>query len=40
MKIPKMNKLEYSEVSLYKLRLLSKGEESLIAARRDENVIG
>lgn len=31
-----MNKLEYSEVSLYKLRLLSKGEESLIVTRRDE----
>lgn len=31
-----MNKLEYPEVSLYKLRLLSKGEESLIATRRDE----
>lgn len=31
-----MNKLEYPEVSLYKLRLLSKGEESLIVTRRDE----
>ena len=31
-----MNKLEYPEVSLYKLRLLSKGEESLIATRQDE----
>ena len=31
-----MNRLEYPEVSLYKLRLLSKGEESLIATRRDE----
>ena len=28
--------MEYPEVSLYKLRLLSKGEESLIATRRDE----
>ena len=31
-----MNKMEYPEVSLYKLRLLSKGAESLIATRRDE----
>ena len=31
-----MNKLEYPEVSLYKLRLLSKGAESLIATRQDE----
>ena len=31
-----MNKLEYPEVGLYKLRLLSKGEESLIVTRRDE----
>ena len=31
-----MNRLEYPEVSLYKLRLLSKGDESLIATRRDE----
>ena len=30
-----MNKLEYPEVSLYKLILLSKGEESLIATHRD-----
>lgn len=32
----KMKKLEYPEVSLYKLRLLSKGEKSLIVSRRDE----
>ena len=31
-----MNKLEYPEVSLYKLRLLSKGEESLITTRQDK----
>ena len=31
-----MNKMEYPEVSLYKLRLLSKGAESLIATRQDE----
>ena len=31
-----MNKLKYPEVSLYKLRLLSKGAESLIATRQDE----
>ena len=32
----KMNKLEYPEVTLYKLRLLSKGDESLIVSRQDE----
>ena len=31
-----MNKLKYPEVSLYKLRLLSKGAESLITTRQDE----
>lgn len=32
-----MNKLEYPEVSLYKFRLLSKGDEALIVTRQDEN---
>ena len=32
----KMNKLESPEVTLYKLRLLSKGDESLIVSRQDE----
>ena len=31
-----MNKLKYCDVRLYKLRLLSKGEESLIATLSDE----
>lgn len=31
-----MTKLKYPEVSLYKLRLLSKGAESLITTRQDE----
>lgn len=32
-----MNKLEYPEVCLYKLRLLSKGDESLIVTRQNDN---
>lgn len=32
----KMNKLEYPEVNLYKLRLLSKGDDSLIVTRQDD----
>ena len=31
-----MQKMKYPEVSLYKLRLISKGDESLIATRQDE----
>ena len=31
-----MHKMNYPEVSLYKLRLISKGDESLIATRQDE----